>query len=104
MGNRKHTSIMSSIRTNCSQLKSQLYNNGLTENKYCTCGVEDTPYHFFFVCNQFTVERNSFFMNTLDLGNINLNTILYGFKDGEVEKNQVLSNAVSLYLESTSRF
>ena len=44
---RKHTSLMASIRTNCSQLRAHLFLKGLSKNRYCTCGSVEKPYHYF---------------------------------------------------------
>ena len=66
-GNRKVNSLLASIRTKCSPLKSDLYANKITFDDKCKCGLSETPYHYFFECINYIVERDQLFRDTLIL-------------------------------------
>ena len=73
---------MASIRTNCSLLHAHLYLNGLSENRYCTCGSVETPYHYFSECKNYTLHRDILFMKSWNVSIVfNLKTILYGYEN-----------------------
>ena len=105
LGSRKHTSLMASIRTNCSQLHAHLFLNGLSENRYCTCGSVETPYHYFLECKNYTLHRDTLFMKSWNVSIVlNLKTILYGYENKEIIKNNQLHKFLSEYIEKTKRF
>ena len=105
LGSRKHTSLMASIRTNCSQLHAHLFLNGLSENRYCTCGSMETPYHYFLECKNYTLHRDTFLMKSWNVSIVlNLKTILYGYENNEIVKNNQLHKFLSEYIEKTKRF
>ena len=96
---------MASIRTNCSQLYAHLFLNGLSENKYCTCGSVETPYHYFLECKNYTLHRDTFIMKSWNVSIVlNLKTILYGYENNEIVKNKQLHKFLSEYIEKTKRF
>ena len=105
LGSRKHTSLMASIRTNCSQLHAHLFLNGLSENRYCTCGSVETPYHYFLECKNYTLHRDTLFMKSWNVSIVlNLKTILYGYENKKIVKNKQLHKFLSEYIEKTKRF
>ena len=104
LGNRKHTSILSSIRTKSSQLYHYLYTNGLSLNKFCTCGLVESAYHYFFECQNYILARDRLLTDTLPLGNLSMNTVLFGYGDLEHEKNSILCFALYEYITATNRF
>ena len=99
LGNRKHTSILSSIRTKSSQLKSQLFLNGLAENSFCRCGQIETPKHYFFECIYYHFERQSLLEHILQL-----EILLYGYGNNETVMNTFLCYFLSEFIEQTERF
>ena len=48
-------SILASMGMHSSQLNSHLYRNNFAQNKFCTCGMEGTIFHFFFECTNLLV-------------------------------------------------
>ena len=104
LGSRKHTSLMASIRIESSQLNVHLYTNGLSENKFCTCGSVETTYHYFMECSDYIRERDELFTNTLNIGFINFEIIMYGYDDKETIRNNTLCNSICKYTEKTGRF
>ena len=47
LGNRSINSVMASFRTKCSQLKDNLFQNGIIESNLCSCGNAETIYYYF---------------------------------------------------------
>ena len=66
LGDRKCSAILSSLRTGCSQLNSDLFQNGLIDNKYCSCGFEETPEHYLLYCENHPYVREQFQKDTTD--------------------------------------
>ena len=92
LGSRKHTSLMVSIRTNCSQLHAHTFLNGLSENRYCTCGSVETAYHYFLECKNYKLHRDTLFMKSWDVSIVlNLKTILYGYENKEIVKKSAIT-------------
>ena len=92
------------IRTGCSQLYSDLFRNGLIENKYCSCGFEETPEHYFLNCENHRYVREHFQTDTTDLGLLSVNMILHGLENNRLTENQLLHKAVCKYILATERF
>ena len=96
---------MASIRTNCSQLHSHIFLNGLSENRYCTCGSVETPYHYFLEYKNYTLHRDILFIKPWNVSIVlNLKTIVYGHENKEIVKNKQLHKFLSEYIEKTKRF
>ena len=47
IGSRCANSILASMRMKCSQLNSHLFRNNIIQNRLCTCGIEETVFHYF---------------------------------------------------------
>ena len=46
-GDRRISCFLSSIRTKCSQLRNDLFNNKILLKNTCTCGLPETAFHYF---------------------------------------------------------
>ena len=46
--------ILTRMRLHCCQLKSDIHKKNISNNRYCTCGDEETVFHFFFECRNLT--------------------------------------------------
>ena len=103
-GLRKINTILASFRMGCSQLNSDLSKNNITNNKLCTCGDEETAFHFFFACPKYTVLRNTFLSDTVFVERLTVNVILSGDFDMSIQHNIDLHNAVSNFIKKTDRF
>ena len=44
-----------SMKLRCRELNYGLFENNLTDNKYCVCGEVDAPFHYLFQCQQYTL-------------------------------------------------
>ena len=78
MGSRWINSILASMRMRCSQLKSDIYRNDISFDKYCICGEEETVFHYFFECRNYINPRNTLLNETLSIANISVLKILHG--------------------------
>ena len=101
LGNRKMNSLLSSIRTKCSPLRKDLFNNNIIANDLCTCGLSETAYHYFFECINYIVQRDRLFNDTIFIPNLTLNTILHGCPECSNQLNELLFEAVSSYILAT---
>ena len=104
LGDRKGSAIFSSLRTGCSQLNSDLFQNGLIDNKYCSCGCEETPEHYVSYCENHRYIREQFQTDTTDLGLLSVNLILHGLENNRLTDNQLFHKAVSKCIIATERF
>ena len=104
LGDRKCSAILSSLRTGCSQLNSDLFQNGLMDNKYYSCGFEETPEHYLLYCENHRYVREKFQTDTTALGLFSVNIILHGLENNRLTENQLLHKAVSKYILATERF
>ena len=103
-GNRRMNSLLSSIRTKCSQLKHDLFSNDIIDNDLCTCGLSETAYHYFFECVNYIVQRDRLYNDTFFIQNLTLSTILHGNSEYSLQQNSNLFEAISLYITTTNRF
>ena len=95
---------MASFRTKCSQLKDDLFQNGIIESNLCSCGNAETIYHYFFECENFAIQIDVFFTETLFVPRLSLATILHGNSNFTDNQNKLLFDAVLKYVKSTKRF
>ena len=72
LGSRSVNSILSSMRTKCSQLKNDLFQNGILLQDKCTCGLSETQYHYFFECGNYTIHKDRLIMETLHICRLTL--------------------------------
>lgn len=78
-GNRKQSVIHARIRNNCSDLKSDLYNNHLSLDRSCSCGnPNESALRFFFECENYSQARIRLFRETRPVHPLSLNYVLYG--------------------------
>ena len=104
MGSRCINSILASMRMRCSQLKSDIYRNNISFDKYCICGEEETVFHYFFECRNYINPRNTLLNETLSIANISVLKILHGDERVCIGDNMKLHHAVSRFIISTKRF
>ena len=102
MGSRCINSILASMR--CSQLKSDIYRNNISFDKYCICGEEETVYHYFFECRNYINPRNTLLNETLSIANISVLRILNGDERLCISDDKKLHQAVSRFIISTKSF
>ena len=93
------------IRNSCSDLKSDLFQNHLTDDKKCTCGYDnENALHYFFECNNYTHQRIIMFQQTRHFHPLSLNAVLFGKTSLSDEDNFVLFQAIQQYIKDSMRF
>ena len=104
-GQRKVFVLYARIRNSCSDLKFDLFQNHLTDDKKCTCGHDnENALHYFFGCNNCTHQRIIMFHQTKNLHPFSLNAVLFGKTSLSEEDNFVLNKAIQQYIKDSRRF
>ena len=104
-GHRLYSVIHARIRNKCSDLKSDLFKNHLSDNEMCNCGHErEDAEHYFFRCNNFTNERHQLFLATRNMHPLNSDKILNGIDRLTEEENTLLFHQVQNFIRDTGRF
>ena len=103
-GDRPINYITASMRMNCSQLNGDLFKNNITGNKFCTCGLEETAFHYFFECRNYTLHRNTLLHDTVFVTILSVQIILNGDNTISDHENMQLHRAVSKFITSSERF
>lgn len=105
-GKRKLNIIHTKLRHHCI-LNYDLHRINIIESGNCRCGSPEDAYHFFFKCKNYTIARNNFFLNLLQLDHfriINTHLLLWGDESLSLEINKQLFSLVQLYINETGRF
>ena len=77
------------------------------QTKYqCSCGKQEDTYHFFLVCKNYSIARNTLFdcLFMLELVNIDLNLLLYGDVNLPLHINNKIFAAVHKFIDESCRF
>ena len=96
--------IHARIRNNCSDLKCDLFQNHLTDDTRCSCGIDENALHFFFDCENYNELRLIMFQKTRKYHPLSLDTLLYGKSSLSDDDNLLLFQAVQQYIKDTRRF
>ncbi len=99
------------IRVKFSNLNFHLYNYNLVESPNCRhCNLPETPNHYFFICNKFSVERTKLLQKIeriLRSNNINnkitLELLLHGTEKLSYTLNTQIIDAVHSFIRATGR-
>ena len=76
---RKLSVLHARIRNSCSDLKCDLFQSHLTDDKKCSCGHDnENALHYFFECNNYTHQRIVMFHQTRNFHPLSLNAVLFG--------------------------
>ena len=94
------------LRMKCSKLNAHLFALHVIDSPECSCGFdnEDTN-HFLLQCPLYDHERNIIMMELTDLGlnDINVDLLLYGKQDKDVNFNINIFSIVHAFIEETDR-
>ena len=101
-GNRKSQILHARLRLGCSTLNDDLYRRSLTNSPLCSCGLQETAYHFIFACPKYTEQRVAHLSNLPC--QLTLNNILFGCPSLTVQQNEYIFESVFKYIISTKRF
>ena len=102
MGCRLTNCIILSMKSHCNELNYDLFKNNLTENKYC--GEVETPFHYLFQYQQYTLFRNQLYHETGFVQELSLDIILNGDNGLSHQNNTILHHAVTTFIKSRKRF
>ena len=104
-GNRKLSILHADIRTNCSDLKNDLFRNHLSADSRCSCGNEneDTS-HYFFECENFNNLRVLMFHRTRPSHPLSLHMMLYGKPSLSNDEYFLLFQTVHALIKASGRF
>ena len=104
-GQRRLSVLHARLRNNCSDLKSDLFQNHLTDSLSCSCGnVNENAIHYFFECENYSNPRLVMFRSTRKFHPLSLNTVLFGKSYLSDDDNFLLFQAVQQYIKDTRRF
>ena len=101
MGSRCINSILASMRMHCCQLKSDIFRNNISNNRFCSCGDEETVFHFFFECRNYTNARDILINETVHITNITVMKILNGDEHLSTHDNAKIHEAVSKFINQS---
>ena len=94
-GQRRLSVLHARLRNNCSDLKSDLFQNHLTDSLSCSCGnVNESAIHYFFECENYSNPRLVKFRSIRKCHPLSLNTVLFGKSNLSDDDNFLLFQAV----------
>ena len=94
-GQRKLSVLHARIRNNCSDLKCDLFQNHLTDDKRCICeNANENSLHFFFECENYSNLRVIRFRQTRKYHPLSLNAVLFGKSTLSDDDNFLLFQAI----------
>ena len=105
VGDRKFSVFQARLRNNCSDLKSDLHKNHISESNLCHCGyyVEDAE-HYFFHCLSYTNQRLMLFRKLRKYHPLNLNLLLFGSDNLSLNDNIEIVYSVQEFIKNSGRF
>ena len=104
-GKRRLSVLHARIRTNCSNLNSDLFNNFLRPDPICSCLTEpETAEHYFFRCDKYNGQRLVLFHSLRNYLPLRLEVLLFGNQNLIEEDNTVIFEAVHTFIRTSTRF
>ena len=104
-GHRRMSVLHARLRNNCSDLKSDFFQNHLTDSLSFSCGnVNENTIHYFFECENYSNSRLVMFRSIRKFHPLSLITVLFGKSNLSDDDNFLLFQAVQQYIKDTRRF
>ena len=103
-GRRKYQILHTRLRTGCSALNNDLYLKNITDSPFCTCGVVENTFHFFFVSERFSIIRRELMNDLPFIPNISLAKLLYRDYSLNQASNIVIFSSVQTFIGKSTRF
>ena len=104
-GKRKFSVLHARLRSSCSSLNQDLYDNHLRQDTICTClRVNETAEHYFFKYEHFVEQRIHLFRETRDFHPLNVDMLLKAKDWLSDSDNFRLFQSVQNYIHATGRF
>ena len=98
---KRYTNIIQTKLRHNHILNYDLCKRNILNSLECSCGKQENAYHFFFVCTNYSIPRNTLFdcLFKLELVNIDINLLLCG----DVINNRIIA-AVNKFIDESCRF
>ena len=95
------------IRNKCSCLNHDLFRKSIVDSHLCASGEIETSEHFFLNCINHLNVRNILFNSLSNIGNIDIDALLFGkddvtYQENEKKKKKILE--VHRYIKNSKRF
>ena len=103
---RKFLVIHDRIRNKCSSLNHDLFRKIIADSPLCACSEIETREDFFLNCTNHVNIRNILFNSLSDIGNIDIDTLLFGKDDLTNQENEKKKKIfeVHRYIMNSKRF
>ena len=93
------------LRMGCSLLSYDLcLNLHVVNDPSCRCGAVETPYHFFFNCTNYSLQRERMLTQINHLSECTLNLLFYGDAELTLDLNRKIFEAVHTFIRESNRF
>ena len=101
----KENIIHAQLCMQCSDLKAHLLALHVIDDPICRCGtgIEDTS-HFFLYCPLYYAYRLNLINSVNAVSQFEINVLLYGDNDLDLESNKQIFSAVHDYIKASGRF
>ena len=104
-GTRYLSVIHARMRSNCSDLKNDLFLNHISDENCCSlCDECEDAKHFFFKCSRYQLEWHQLFNSLRHLHPLSCYLLLRGNTELLAEANILIFDAVHEYIAATGRF
>ena len=92
------------IRNKCSSLNHDLFRKSIVHSPLCACGEIETSEHFFHNFSNHVNIRNILFNSLSNIGNIDIDALLFGKDDLTYQENERIFLEVHRYIKNSKRF
>ena len=93
------------MRMLCSNLNAHLLSLHVIDDAKCLCNYEtEDNFHFLFECPLYHTQRQKMLLSINNLCNVNLDVLLYGDDNLDIETNKKIFDAVQEFIKLSERF
>ena len=104
-GKRRLSVLHARMRTNCSNLNSDFFNNYLRPDPICSCQTEpENAEHYLFRCNKYNGQRLVLIISLRNYLPLRLEVLLSENQNLTEEDNTVIFEAVHTFIRTSTRF
>ena len=103
-GKRRLQVLHTHLRHECSSLNHHLFVKNIVPSSLCSCGNQETAYHYLLICPLFIVQMRLMLSSVEALTDETLCNLLYGDTTLTEEQNKSVFDAVQLYIQMSKRF
>ena len=103
-GKRRLQVLHTRLRNECSSLNHHLFVRNIVPSPLCSCGIQETSYHFLLICPLYTDQRRIMLSSVEELTEVTLHNLLYGDETLSEDQNKIMFDAVHLFIQLSKRF